>query len=123
MTTYELKNIAILNIKGIDYRCILWGIRTTLRFHVNGKFNDYSSSPKIRQILLQVICYDFLLLHIKMSYYWFKRQELFKKVKDRYHISGSNEKVAEYYIANKDVLEVKIIQKLVRKRKKSKKKT
>ena len=40
MTTYELKNIAILNIKGIDYRCILWGIRTTLRFHVNGKFND-----------------------------------------------------------------------------------
>ena len=58
-----------------------------------------------------------------MSYYWFKRRELFKKVKDRYHISGGNEKVAEYYIANKDVLEVKIIQKLVRKRKKSKKKT
>ena len=23
---YELKNIAILNIKGIDFRCILWGI-------------------------------------------------------------------------------------------------
>ena len=90
---------------------------------VNGKFNDYSSSPKIRQILLQVICYDFLLVHIKMSYYWFKRQELFRKVKDRYHISSGNEKVAEYYIANKDVLEVKIIQKLVRKRKKSKKKT
>ena len=26
MTAYELKNIAILNIKGVDYRCILWGI-------------------------------------------------------------------------------------------------
>ena len=26
MTAYELKNIAILNVKGIDYRCILWGI-------------------------------------------------------------------------------------------------
>ena len=23
---YELKNIAILNVKGVDYRCILWGI-------------------------------------------------------------------------------------------------
>ena len=23
---YELKNIAMLNAKGIDYRCILWGI-------------------------------------------------------------------------------------------------
>ena len=26
MTAYELKNIAILNVKGIDYRWILWGI-------------------------------------------------------------------------------------------------
>ena len=24
MTAYELKNIAILNVKGVDYRCILW---------------------------------------------------------------------------------------------------
>ena len=23
---YELKNISILNVKGVDYRCILWGI-------------------------------------------------------------------------------------------------
>ena len=26
MTIYEFKNIAILNVKGVDYRCILWGI-------------------------------------------------------------------------------------------------
>ena len=26
MMTYELRNIAILNEKGIDYRCILWDI-------------------------------------------------------------------------------------------------
>ena len=26
MTVYELKNIAILNQKDVDYRCILWGI-------------------------------------------------------------------------------------------------
>ena len=26
ITAYELKNIAILNVKGIDFRCISWGI-------------------------------------------------------------------------------------------------
>ena len=26
VTTYELKNIAIMNVKDADYRCILWGI-------------------------------------------------------------------------------------------------
>ena len=27
MMAYELKNIAILNAKDVDYRCILWGVR------------------------------------------------------------------------------------------------
>ena len=26
MTDLELKNIGILNVKGVDYRCISWGI-------------------------------------------------------------------------------------------------
>ena len=26
MTAYELKKIATLNVKGVDDRCILWGI-------------------------------------------------------------------------------------------------
>ena len=26
MVAYELKNIAILNVKGTDFRCILWVI-------------------------------------------------------------------------------------------------
>ena len=26
MTGYELNNNAILNVKGVDFRCILWGI-------------------------------------------------------------------------------------------------
>ena len=26
MMAYELKNIAMLNAKCVDYRCILWGI-------------------------------------------------------------------------------------------------
>ena len=25
MAAYELKNIAMLNVKGVDYRCMLWG--------------------------------------------------------------------------------------------------
>ena len=29
MTAYELKNIAILNVKGVDFRCVLWGISKT----------------------------------------------------------------------------------------------
>ena len=44
-------------------------------------------------------------LHIKISYYFFNRQFLiFQKAKDRHHNCGSNEKAAEYYIANKEVL-------------------
>ena len=26
MTAYEIENIAILNVKGVDFRCILWSI-------------------------------------------------------------------------------------------------
>ena len=29
MTVYELKGIAILNAKGVDYRCISWNISKT----------------------------------------------------------------------------------------------
>ena len=42
-----------------------------------------------------------------MSHYWFNRQELLEKAKDRYHNSSGKEKAAEYYIANKDVLKEK----------------
>ena len=36
-----------------------------------------------------------------MSHYWFNRQELLEKAKDRYHNCGGK-KTAEYYIANKE---------------------
>ena len=26
MMAYDLENIAILNVKGVDYRCVLWNI-------------------------------------------------------------------------------------------------
>ena len=39
-----------------------------------------------------------------MSYYFFDREELLQKAKDRYHNFGGKEEDAEYYIANKEVL-------------------
>ena len=26
MMAYELENIAILNVKGVDYRCVIWNM-------------------------------------------------------------------------------------------------
>ena len=42
-----------------------------------------------------------------MSYYWFLRQELLQKAKDKYHNSGGKEKAAKYYCKNKDVIKEK----------------
>ena len=65
---------------------------------VNVRFDDYSISPKIRQILLQwgyeLVKSDSFFIHIKMSYYWFNAQELLEKAKDRYHNCGGKEKAA-----------------------------
>ena len=38
-----------------------------------------------------------------MSYYWFNRQEILKKVKERYF----KEKAAEYYSQNKEAIKGK----------------
>ena len=42
MTAYELKNIAILFVKGVDYRCILWEISKNEAVHIlnNSVFKD-----------------------------------------------------------------------------------
>ena len=40
-------------------------------------------------------------VHIKMSYYWFNRQELLQKAKNKYHNCGGKEKAAEYYLENR----------------------
>ena len=69
----------------------------------NSKFDDYSILPKIRQILLhwgyelKDFFIDLTNSCIKMSYYWFNRQEILQKAKERY----SREKAAEYYLKNK----------------------
>ena len=36
-----------------------------------------------------------------MSYCWFNRQKLLKKVKDRYHNCGGKGKATEYYLNKK----------------------
>ena len=43
---------------------------------------------------------------IKMSYYWFNRQEILQKAKERYF----KEKAAEYYAQNKKAIKEKSTQ-------------
>ena len=74
---------------------------------VGSKFDDYSVSHKIRQVLLdwsyekeKDFFNELSNWHIKMSYYWFNRQEILQKAKERY----SNEKAAEYYLIDKEAI-------------------
>ena len=75
------------------------------------KYDDYSISPKIRQILLhwgyelteKDIFINLTNQYIKMSCYWFNRQEFFQKAKER----CSKEKAGEYYLKNKEAIKEK----------------
>ena len=60
--------------------------------NAGSKYDDFSISPKIRQILLH---WDYELAekdffnelsnkYIKMNYYWFNRQEILQKAKEKY---------------------------------------
>ena len=42
-----------------------------------------------------------------MSYYWFNRQELLKKAKEKYDNKGSKEKSRKYYKENKEAIKEK----------------
>ena len=42
-----------------------------------------------------------------MSYYWFNREEVLQKAKEKYNNCSGKEKAAEYYRANGDVLKEK----------------
>ena len=75
------------------------------------KSDDYSILPKIRQIILhwgyELTEKDFFSeltnKHIKKNYYWFNRQEILQKTKERY----SKEKSAEYCAQNKEAIKEK----------------
>ena len=62
---------------------------------VNGRFDDYSISPKIRQILLH---WGYELVENE------HKQELLQKAKDKYHKCGEKEKAANYYLKNGEIL-------------------
>ena len=79
---------------------------------VNGRFDDYSILPKIRQILLHwvyellesdLLSFSFIFLHIKMSCYWFNEKQLQQKAGNKYHNGGGKEKAAEYYLKNRKI--------------------
>ena len=56
-----------------------------------------------------MICYDlffYFFADIKLSHYWFNRQELLQKVKEKYD-KGGKEKAAKYYRDHKDVIKEK----------------
>ena len=62
----------------------------------------------------------YFIFSVKMSYYWFNREEMLQK----YHNYGGKEKVAEYYQENRDILKEKATnkyKKVIRRRKRSKK--
>ena len=42
-----------------------------------------------------------------MSYYWFNRQELLKKAKEKYNNKGGKEKASKYYEDNKESIKEK----------------
>ena len=42
-----------------------------------------------------------------MSYYWFNREELLKKAKEKYQNKDGKEKAAKYYQENKEVIKEK----------------
>ena len=71
------------------------------------KLDDYSVSPKIRQILLhwsyqlteKGFFIDLMNQCIKMIYYWFNRQEILQKAKEK----DSKEKADEYFLQNKEL--------------------
>ena len=72
---------------------------------VNGRFDDYFISPNIRQILLHwgLSYLYFMICFLNMSYYWFNRQVLLEKAQNKCHNCAVKEKVAEYFIKNKDL--------------------
>ena len=75
VTAYELKNIAILNLKNVDFRCILWGIS-----------RDEAVNRRNNSVLEDKICNDrFYILLIYQFYQDQFHQNLLQK---RYFLNG-----------------------------------
>ena len=68
---------------------------------------------------LKIIFYIYF-FHTKKSFYWFNRQELLQKAKDRYHNCSGKEKAAKYYLEKKEIFKEKARNNFLRRRTKSK---
>ena len=72
MTAYELKNTAILNVKGVDYRCISWGnSKKTFRdiySGVNGKWyrKSWKEFDELEDVDQKYYCSIMMLVLINM---------------------------------------------------------
>ena len=51
--------------------------------------------------------FSLFFISIKISHYWFNKQELLKKAKEKYHNNDGKEKAAKSYLDNKDTLKEK----------------
>ena len=54
MMAYELKNIAILSVKGVDYRCVLWGVTKNDAINMLGNSKLHDKGTLRIRILVQM---------------------------------------------------------------------
>ena len=54
MMAYELKIIAILNVKGVDYRCVLWRVTKNYAINMLGNSKLHDKGTLRIRILVQI---------------------------------------------------------------------
>lgn len=74
----------------------------TILFYL--KLNKFHGIGVMNKLKMIFYIYFF---HTKQSFYWFNRQELLQKAKDRYHNCSGKEKAGKYYLENKEVFREK----------------
>ena len=84
MTAYELKNIAILNAEGVDFRCILWGIsRDEAANRLNNSVLDHKGVLQMdfgaNKTPTEVIWRNFFLRHL-FQCYWKVVQKVMERI-------------------------------------------
>ena len=75
VTAYELKNITILNLKNVDFRCILWGIS-----------RDEAVNRRNNSVLEDKICND--RFYIPLIYQFYQDQFHQNLLQKRYFLNG-----------------------------------
>ena len=66
----------------------------------NKNLNENDSENDNGNEIIKKLTKKYFFNDVKMSHYWFKRQEILQKAKERYF----KEKAAMYYLKNKDAI-------------------